>query len=254
MTISNLILAALLFSQISLAINKNDDVKVVSSKAQFITFLPLTEGIKLTKNPYNNGLVLNTLYCQELSSTSYGDSAQSKAMTYDCNYAFSNAFEKPLLNQSEPTEVHQFNNQVYSRKLGYVYEIKALVKKTAFDAESFKGIGIHAHNVRFWESTYNKHWGELVGSNDAQGGFLPKSLIDQSKKEVTLKNGEKAYLFDFILAHVHLVNGSSKPEYTGISFRPNALYTANGIDYVQWDNTEFDYYTGHDFDRSPELF
>lgn len=234
------------------ALDQNEDVKILSSKYTMVSFLPRDSAKRIETNPNGPGTVMNTNFCTEIGNETTGSWTQ---MLFDCNSAYAEAFGKPLLNHSSwPAEVNksQFGS-VHSRNLAYVYEVTVLVKVAAFRADSFRGVGLHAHGVTFWEALYNKQWGFLVGSNDAEGGFISKSEIAQIKREVTLKNGEKAFAFDVILAQMSLVNGTSKPSYVGLTIRPNAKYEADGQEFIQWDNTQFDYFTGRNFDRSSEI-
>ena len=217
-----------------------------------VSFLPLASSKRIETNPNGPGTVMNTNFCTEIGNEPYYNGT---GLLFDCNLAYAEAFEKPLLNHSSwPAEIQKSHNGgTYSRNTAYVYEVTVVVKAAAFDAASFRGVGLHAHGVTFWERLYNRHWGFLVGSNDAEGGFIAKSAIAQIKREVTLKNGEKAYTFDAILAQMSIVNGASKPSFVGLTIRPNAKYEANGQEFVQWDNTQFDYFTGVNFDRSSEI-
>ncbi|MBL7669174.1 MAG: hypothetical protein JNM39_01695 [Bdellovibrionaceae bacterium] len=234
------------------ALDQNDDVKILSSQYTLVSFLPRDSGKRIETNPNGPGMVLNTNFCTETKKDdTYGSTTQS----FDCNSAYAEAFGKPLLNHSSwDAEVQKTSyGSTYSRNSAYVYAVTVVVKAAAFYADSFRGVGLHAHGVTFWEALYNQHWGVLVGSNDAEGGFISKSKIAQIKREVTLKNGEKAFAFDAILAQMSLVNGASKPTYVGLTIRPNVKFEANGQEFIQWDNTQFDYFIGRNFDRSNEI-
>ncbi|MBN8541679.1 MAG: hypothetical protein J0L82_14910 [Deltaproteobacteria bacterium] len=238
----------------SQASETNEDVKILSSRSRLVTFLPVDSTERIINNPRGPGEVLNTKFCKEESSTVYGSTTE---LLFDCNSAYAEALGKPLLNYSSwSAEVHKYEKEgvsYYSRNGAYIYEVTALIKAAAFDSEVFTGMGLHANTVTWTEAIYNRHWGFLVGENDANGGFISKSDIEKMKRTVTLKNGEKAYAFDFILAQMSFVAGASKPSYVGLTIRPNAKYEVNGQTYVQWDNVQFDYFTGRSFDLSTVL-